>query len=128
MAKVSVATQIAQLRQKRAELEKAEKNLIARSHSKALAQIVSIANSVGLTAEEIAAELGKKKAPGRGRKAGAKVAKATKPRGASKLAGQKVAPKYRNPANPEQTWAGRGRAPAWAEALRQAGNLESAAI
>ena len=25
----------------------------------------------------------------------------------------KVAPKYRNPENPEQTWTGRGKAPAW---------------
>lgn len=30
----------------------------------------------------------------------------------------KVAPKYRNPANPEQTWSGRGKRPRWfSEAL-----------
>ena len=28
-------------------------------------------------------------------------------------AGRKVAPKYRDPANPENTWAGRGRMPRW---------------
>ena len=126
MAKITVAVQIAQLRQKRVELERAEKNLIARSHTKALAQIVALVNSVGLTADEVVAALGKKKpASTRGRKSGVVKAKV---RGTSKLAGQKVAPKYRNPANPEQTWAGRGRAPAWADLLRQAGTLESAAV
>jgi DNA-binding protein H-NS len=31
----------------------------------------------------------------------------------SKLAGRKVKPKYRNPANKSQTWAGRGKQPRW---------------
>jgi DNA-binding protein H-NS len=26
-------------------------------------------------------------------------------------------PKYRNPANPEQTWTGRGKAPAWVDVV-----------
>jgi DNA-binding protein H-NS len=30
--------------------------------------------------------------------------------------GSKVAPKYRNPTNPEQTWSGRGKRPKWMEA------------
>ena len=29
------------------------------------------------------------------------------------LKGRKVAPKYRNPKNPEDTWTGRGRQPKW---------------
>lgn len=29
------------------------------------------------------------------------------------LKGRKVAPKYRNPKNPEETWTGRGRQPKW---------------
>ncbi|MBH1664534.1 H-NS histone family protein [Stenotrophomonas maltophilia] len=33
----------------------------------------------------------------------------------------KVAPKYRNPANPNETWTGRGRQPKWMAALVQAG-------
>lgn len=33
----------------------------------------------------------------------------------------KVAPKYRNPANPEETWTGRGRKPKWVEAHLEAG-------
>lgn len=37
----------------------------------------------------------------------------------------KVAPKYRNPANPEQTWAGRGQPPRWlAEQLAQGKRAE----
>ncbi|MCF3525246.1 H-NS family nucleoid-associated regulatory protein [Stenotrophomonas maltophilia] len=38
---------------------------------------------------------------------------------ASKLG--KVAPKYRNPATPNETWTGRGRQPKWMAALVQAG-------
>lgn len=39
----------------------------------------------------------------------------------AKTAGSKVAPKYRNPANPNETWTGRGRQPKWMAALVQAG-------
>ncbi len=39
--------------------------------------------------------------------------------------GTKVAPKYRNPANPAKTWSGRGRKPKWVEAhLAAGGSLE----
>jgi DNA-binding protein H-NS len=34
---------------------------------------------------------------------------------------KKVAPKYRNPENPEETWAGRGRKPKWVEAALSKG-------
>lgn len=33
--------------------------------------------------------------------------------GGRKTKGSKVAPKYRNPKNPSQTWTGRGRRPTW---------------
>ncbi|MGH8159946.1 MAG: H-NS family nucleoid-associated regulatory protein [Rhodanobacter sp.] len=50
-------------------------------------------------------------------------------RSKSAKAGKKssVAPKYRNPANPEQTWSGRGKRPLWlAGALKKRGvTLES---
>jgi DNA-binding protein H-NS len=36
-----------------------------------------------------------------------------KPRKTSSAKGSKVAPKYRNPANGTQTWAGRGQQPKW---------------
>ena len=46
-----------------------------------------------------------------------------------KSAGVKVAPKYRNPADPKETWAGRGMRPRWLVAALKAGKkLESFAI
>lgn len=49
----------------------------------------------------------------------------TKPRKARKT----VAPKYRNPEDPEQTWTGRGRKPKWVEAyLDNGGSLDAIAI
>lgn len=35
--------------------------------------------------------------------------------------GRKIAPKYRNPDNHEQTWTGRGKAPLWFGALIESG-------
>jgi len=50
------------------------------------------------------------------------VGKASKSKGVST---GKVAPKYRNPANPTQTWAGRGMQPKWlAEAVGKGARLE----
>jgi len=43
--------------------------------------------------------------------------------------GTKGAPKYANPANPEQTWTGRGRQPQWVKDAFAAGkSLEDLAI
>jgi DNA-binding protein H-NS len=39
----------------------------------------------------------------------------------SKLKGKKVAPKYRNPKNRSETWAGRGATPRWMAAQIKAG-------
>ena len=46
----------------------------------------------------------------------------------SKLAGRKVTPQYRNSADKTQTWTGRGRMPAWAAELSEAGKLEKVLI
>jgi DNA-binding protein H-NS len=43
-----------------------------------------------------------------------------RPRG-SKMKGRKVAPKYRNPKDPSETWAGRGAMPRWMAAQIKAG-------
>lgn len=49
-------------------------------------------------------------------------AKAAKPR-------KSIAPKYRNPLNPDQTWTGRGRKPKWVEEMLAAGgSLDEALI
>ena len=47
----------------------------------------------------------------------------------SRLKGRKVPPKYRNPANPSETWAGRGVRPRWLQAqLKKGRKLEQFAI
>ncbi|UNK48905.1 H-NS histone family protein [Lysobacter sp. S4-A87] len=50
----------------------------------------------------------------------AKPAAKTTPKKARKAMG-KVAPKYRNPANPAETWTGRGKQPRWLAAHTAAG-------
>ncbi len=43
--------------------------------------------------------------------------------------GAKVAPRYRNPSNPDQTWTGRGRKPLWVvDALNSGKSLDDLAI
>jgi DNA-binding protein H-NS len=47
----------------------------------------------------------------------------------SHLKGSTVAPKYRNPEDPAQTWTGRGRQPAWfAAALKKRGVTEESLL
>jgi DNA-binding protein H-NS len=101
-------------------LDKKEQALKSKSHDKVLAQIETLAKKAVFTAADIAQAL----SSGKAEKAG-KAPKAAK-KGA--LAGKKVAPKYRNPANAEQTWTGRGVSPTWVQALKAAGTLESALI
>lgn len=120
MARTTVANQLAAIRKQREMLDKKEQALKSKSHDKVLATIVALAKEAGLTAADITKAL----SAGKPAKAG-KVPKAGK-KGA--LAGKKVAPKYRNPANPEQTWTGRGVSPTWIQALKAAGTLDSALI
>jgi DNA-binding protein H-NS len=120
MARTTVANQLAAIRKQREILDKKEQALKSKSHDKVLATIVALAKEAGLTAADITKAL----SAGKPAKAG-KVPKAAK-KGA--LAGKKVAPKYRNPANPEQTWTGRGVSPTWVQALKAAGILDSALI
>ena len=120
MARTTVANQLAAIRKQRELLDKKEQALKLKSHDKVLAQIVDMAKEAGLTAADITKAL----SSGKPAKA-AKVPKAAK-KGA--LAGKKVAAKYRNPANPEQTWTGRGVSPTWVQALKAAGTLDTALI
>jgi DNA-binding protein H-NS len=124
MTRLSPVAQLEKVRAARIKLEKEEQRLMSRTHDKALAQIVQIAHTSGLTAEDIAAALGGKK----GKASAAKSASAKAPKAKRATAGRKVAPKYRDPANPAQTWTGRGRTPAWVQALQTAGQLASAEI
>ena len=75
--------------------------------TKVRAQLSKLAKAEGYTIEEL---FGDAPAAPRARKA----TKATK--APAKTAGRKlgkVAPKYRNPANPKETWTGRGKQPRW---------------
>ena len=44
---------------------------------------------------------------------GAKAAPKARKSAVARKPGKKVAPKYRNPANPKETWTGRGKQPRW---------------
>lgn len=68
------------------------------------ASVNKIVRSSGYTMEEL---FGTKAAPAR-KAAGA---------GKKSKAGGKVPPKYRNPANPTETWTGRGKHPRWLAAF-----------
>ena len=120
MARTTVAAQLASIRKQQALLAKKAKALTERTQGKAMEQIKRLAKDNGITAEDIAAAL----------KGGrpAKAASGAPRKAAAKAAGRKVAPKYRNPSNPSETWAGRGRAPAWAQAMKNAGTLDQALI
>ena len=120
MARTTVANQLAAIRKQRELLDKKEQALKSKSNDKVLSKIVALAKDAGLTAADITKALSTGKA--------AKAAKATKTSKKGALAGKKVAPKYRNPANPEQTWTGRGVSPTWVQALKAAGTLDSALI
>jgi DNA-binding protein H-NS len=117
MARTTVEVQLAKLRKAKEVLEKKEKALLNRTASRIIARIVKLATENGISATQIADALKGGKA--RPAKAGNK--KPGAPRG-------KVAPKYRNPANAEQTWTGRGRMPLWVQELSKTGTLESALI
>jgi DNA-binding protein H-NS len=80
-------------------------------------QILAITKKAGYTIAELFG-------PGAPKPAGTAAKKS-----ASSQAGKKVAPKYRNPANPSQTWAARGQQPKWLAAeIAKGRKLEDFAI
>lgn len=114
MPRLSVDAQLAKIKKQKAALEKQEHELLARADNKELNKIVALIEKTGLTAQDITAAM--------------KGGKKRKAAGRSKLAGIKIPPKYRNPADKTQTWTGRGRAPAWVVELYEQGKLEKALI
>lgn len=118
MARISTETQLAKIQKQMAELQKRQQALLSKTNTKVLAQIVALAQKAGITADEIANAL----------KATKTKSAPTKKRRKSSAAGTKVAPKYRNPTNPEQTWTGRGKAPLWVQELQNNDMLQSALI
>ncbi len=96
------------------DLERLQKDLAARIEAKRreemaqkFGQIDALAERLGLSKADLAAHYG-------GRKGGKRTP---------------AAPKYRNPNNAAQTWAGRGKRPAWVQAhLDGGGKLADLAI
>jgi DNA-binding protein H-NS len=113
--------QIAKLKKQLDALLKKENAIKSKTQEKTLAQIVKLAHENAITAKDIEAAMGS---------TNAKKSTKVKSVGAKKsaLKGAKVAPKYRNPSNHEQTWTGRGVSPTWVQALKAEGKLESALI
>ncbi|MFC3149711.1 H-NS family nucleoid-associated regulatory protein [Litoribrevibacter euphylliae] len=86
------------LKQIQKDLEKAIKSKASEAKKTALQQIHNIANEHGLDLDEVLDGL----------------------KNPSKKKG-KVAPKYKNPQNPQETWTGRGRKPKWVEQALSSG-------
>lgn len=116
----TVENQLSKLRLQIGMLHAKEKALLSKANEKVIGEIVALAKKNGVTAEQIVAAMGKKKSP----------AKTKSTRVAKKLAEQraKVLPKFRDPANAESTWTGRGKSPKWVQALKDSGLLDTALI
>ncbi|MGO4916930.1 H-NS histone family protein [Pseudogemmobacter sp. W21_MBD1_M6] len=87
-----------ELKQLRKDVETAIENFDANLRAEALVELEAKAKAMGFTLAELTGG---------------------KPRRT------KVAPKYRNPQNPDETWTGRGRRPKWFEAaLANGANID----
>jgi DNA-binding protein H-NS len=121
MARTSSDAQLSKIRSQIEALKAKEKALLSKANTKVIAQIISLAKRHNVTIEELTEALAKSKPS----------SKAKAPKVAKKAAGRegvKVAPKYRNPNDASQTWTGRGKSPAWCQALKDAGTFDSALI
>ena len=118
----SALTQLADLRKQREALLKKQQRLQSKTQTTALAKILRIIKEYGLSAQDIQKALGGH-VPTQSTKG-----KTTKSAKKSAVGTKKVAPKYRNPANPEQTWTGRGVSPVWVRDLKAANQLDTAKI
>lgn len=100
---------VAELKQLSKDVEKAIKVAAETERKAALSAARIAAQEHGFELDELLGDAGATKAKGK--------------------SGAKNPPKYRNPENPEQTWSGRGRRPAWiAEAEATGKSLEDMAI
>jgi len=135
MARITIEARIAKIRRDREALEKKEQSLLAQSTDRAIKKILTIMKDSGLTAAQVVKALaaagataGAPVKDSKGTKAAKETVKGVKPAFAPKSKGGKVAPKYRNPENAEQTWTGRGIPPTWARLMREAGRLNESII
>ena len=125
--KTQIEKELATLRKRRELMNLREQEILKAVRKKALGNIVSIANEYGLDVREVVAALNTS-SPKKVR--GKDAVKKDPPSKIKKVIGQprKVLPKYRNPENPEETWTGRGRSPAWVASLRENDKLDTALI
>ena len=105
----------------RRKVDRAIESIDARTLEKARREARQLAQSYGVALGDLI------EAPKFGAKSGAKSAAKPKARRPGKRG--KVAPKYRDPANPKVTWSGRGRTPKWvADALAGGAALADLAV
>lgn len=99
---------IAEINSLTAKLSKRKEKLEKGQIEKVRAKVTALLRKEGLTLQDLMKG---------GASAAAAPRAAKKARGAGKgkggVAGRKVAPKYRNPNNPQETWTGRGINPRW---------------
>ena len=91
MASLTTTAKIQKLKAQIKKLEQKENVLVARKQTKALARITALVKSNGLSVAQVTALLGKRTGLQKTKKTSGKATNA------SKLAGRKIAPKYRNP-------------------------------
>ena len=125
--KTQIEKELVELRKRRELINLREQEILKAVRKKGLENIVLIANEYGLDVPEVVAALNRS-APKKVR--GKDTLKKDPPSKIKKVIGQprKVLPKYRNPENPEETWTGRGRSPAWIASLREKDKLDTALI
>jgi DNA-binding protein H-NS len=93
MTKINLSSyNLSELKELQYDIDQEVKNRQQGDLAKARQQILSIAQDVGVTVEELLAVNSKKSSKGKG---------------------HKVEPQYHNPADMGQTWTGRGRQPKW---------------
>ena len=122
MARTTVDAQLTKIRKQVEALKAKEKALLSRANGKVISEIVALVMKHNVTIAELTAALDKSKATRKTKTPRAATKKSTDKRSV------KVAPKYRNPQDATKTWTGRGKAPLWAQALKDAGTLDSSLI
>ena len=125
--RTQIEKELAALRKRRELINLREQEILKLVRKKVLGNIVSIANEYGLDVAEVVAALNTSVPKG---VRGKDTVKKGPPSKIKKVIGQarKVLPKYSNPENPEETWTGRGRSPAWIASLRANEKLDTALI
>lgn len=112
------------LNKEKTKIEKAIDAKESQNRKAAIAELKAVAKKAGINLSELVSGV----SSGNGKAATGK--KRGRPAG-KKRAGTngKAKPKYANPADPEQTWTGRGRKPHWVLShLDNGGNVEDLAI